>query len=118
MCDYLDTLPEWDDHDHIDALFRRITHDEQQLLWLRRWLLGMVAQVQGRLGKYGNSVCPLIISRQQGWGKSQFAKLIVPPTLQMFYTDAFNLAQEETCIRRMAIRVVEKRSSSSTLMSQ
>ena len=102
VCDYLDTLPEWDGHDHIDALFRRITHDEQQLLWLRRWLLGMVAQVQGRLGKYGNSVCPLIISRQQGWGKSQFAKLIVPPTLQMFYTDTFNLAQEETCIRRMA----------------
>ena len=102
VCDYLDTLPEWDGHDHIDALFRRITHDEQLLLWLRRWLLGMVAQVQGRLGKYGNSVCPLIISRQQGWGKSQFAKLIVPPTLQMFYTDTFNLAQEETCIRRMA----------------
>ena len=102
VCDYMDTLPEWDGHDHIGALFRRITHDEQQLLWLRRWLLGMVAQVQGRLGKYGNSVCPLIISRQQGWGKSQFAKLIVPPSLQMFYTDTFNLAQEETCLRRMA----------------
>ena len=102
VCSYLDTLPEWDGHDHIDALFRRITHDEQQLLWLRCWLLGMVAQVQGRLGSYGNSVCPLIISRQQGWGKSQFAKLIVPPTLQMFYTDTFNLAQEETCLRRMA----------------
>ncbi len=102
VCDYLDALPEWDGSDHIDALFRRITHDEQQLLWLRRWLLGMVAQVQGRLGGYGNSVCPLLISRQQGWGKSQFAKLIVPPTLQMFYTDTFNLAQEETCLRRMA----------------
>ena len=102
VCDYLTTLPQWDGHDHIDTLFRRITHDEQQLLWLRRWLLGMVAQVQGRLGSYGNSVCPLIISRQQGWGKSQFAKLIVPPTQQMFYTDTFNLAQEETCLRRMA----------------
>jgi predicted P-loop ATPase len=62
----------------------------------------MVAQVQGRLGRYGNSVCPLIISRQQGWGKSQFAKLIVPPELQMFFADTFNLAQEETCLRRMA----------------
>ena len=102
VCDYLDALPKWDGNDHIDALFRRITHDEQQLLWLRRWLLGMVAQVQGRLGGYGNSVCPLLISRQQGWGKSQFAKLIVPPSLQMFYTDTFNLAQEETCLRRMA----------------
>ena len=102
VCSYLDALPQWNGHDHIDALFRRITSDEQQLLWLRRWLLGMVAQVQGRLGRYGNSVCPLIISRKQGWGKSQFAKLIVPPELQMFYTDTFNLAQEETCLRRMA----------------
>ena len=102
ICCYLDALPQWDGRDHIDALFRRITRDEQQLLWLRRWMLGMVAQVQGRLGRYGNSVCPLIISRMQGWGKSQFAKLIVPPTLQMFYTDTFNLAQEETCLRRMA----------------
>ena len=102
ICCYLDALPQWDGRDHIDALFRRITCDEQQLLWLRRWMLGMVAQVQGRLGRYGNSVCPLIISRMQGWGKSQFAKLIVPLTLQMFYTDTFNLAQEETCLRRMA----------------
>ena len=102
VCSYLDALPQWDGRDHIDALFRRITSDEQQLLWLRRWLLGMVAQVQGRLGRYGNSVCPLIISRKQGWGKSQFAKLIVPPQLQMFYTDTFNLAQEDTCLRRMA----------------
>ena len=101
VCSYLDALPLWDGHDHIDALFRRITTDEQQLLWLRRWLLGMVAQVQGRLGTYGNSVCPLLISRRQGWGKSQFAKLLVPPELQMFYTDTFNLAQEETCLRRM-----------------
>ncbi len=102
VCDYLESLPQWDGHDHIGDLFRRITNDEQQLLWLRRWLLGMVAQVQGRLGQYGNSVCPLIISRRQGWGKSQFAKLIVPPELQMFFADTFNLAQEETCLRRMA----------------
>lgn len=102
VCSYLDALPQWDGHDHIGDLFRRITHDEQLLLWLRRWLLGMVAQVQGRLGRYGNCVCPLIISRQQGWGKSQFAKLIVPPELQMFFADTFNLAQEETCLRRMA----------------
>ena len=102
VCSYLDALPQWDGRDHIGDLFCRITHDEQLLLWLRRWLLGMVAQVQGRLGRYGNSVCPLIISRQQGWGKSQFAKLIVPPELQMFFADTFNLAQEETCLRRMA----------------
>jgi hypothetical protein len=34
VCSYLDALPQWDGHDHIGDLFRRITHDEQLLLWL------------------------------------------------------------------------------------
>jgi predicted P-loop ATPase len=61
----------------------------------------MVAQVMGRMGTYGNSVCPILISRQQGWGKSQFAKMLVPPQLRMFFSDTFNLAQEDACLRRM-----------------
>ena len=37
----------------------------------------------------------------QGWGKSQFAKLLIPPQLSVFFTDTFNLQQEEGCLRRM-----------------
>ena len=101
VCDYLEHLPQWDGGAHIDALFRRITDDEQLLGWLRKWFVAMVAQVMGRMGSYGNSVCPILISRQQGWGKSQFAKMLVPPQLRMFFSDTFNLAQEDTCLRRM-----------------
>ena len=101
VCDYLEHLPQWDGGAHIDALFRRITDDEQLLGWLRKWFVAMVAQVMGRMGSYGNSVCPILISRQQGWGKSQFAKMLVPPRLRMFFSDTFNLAQEDTCLRRM-----------------
>ena len=98
---YVETLPEWDGTPHIEALFRRVTDDEQLLAWLRKWFVGMVAQVLGRMGTYGNSVCPILISSVQGWGKSQFAKLLVPPQISGFFTDTFNLQQEDGCLRRM-----------------
>ena len=101
VCDYLEHLPQWDGEGHIEALFRRVTDDERLLLWLRKWFIAMVAQVMGRMGTYGNSVCPILISRQQGWGKSQFAKLLIPPQLCGFFTDTFNLQQEDGCLRRM-----------------
>ena len=98
---YVEALPEWDGTPHIEALFRRVTDDEQLLAWLRKWFVGMVAQVLGRMGTYGNSVCPILISSVQGWGKSQFAKLLVPPQISRFFTDTFNLQQEDGCLRRM-----------------
>ena len=98
---YLESLPEWDGTKHIETLFRRVTNDEQLLAWLRKWFIAMAAQVLGRMGTYGNSVCPILISHKQGWGKSQFAKMLIPPTLKTFYSDTFNLAQEEACLRRM-----------------
>lgn len=101
VCSYLESLPQWDGTGHIEALFHRVTDDEQLLGWLRRWFIGMVAQVMGRTGTYGNSLCPILISRQQGWGKSQFAKMLLPHELRMFYTDTFNLQQEDACLRRM-----------------
>ena len=42
---YVETLPEWDGTHHIENLFRRVTDDEQLLAWLRKWFIGMVAQV-------------------------------------------------------------------------
>ena len=98
---YLDSLPEWDGTGHIESLFRRVTDDEQLLVWLRKWFIAMVAQVTGRMGTYGNSACPILISSVQGWGKSQFAKLLIPPQLSVFFTDTFNLQQEDGCLRRM-----------------
>ena len=98
---YLTTLPEWDGVERIEALFRRVTDDEQLLRWLRKWFIAMVAQALNRMGAYGNSVCPILISSVQGWGKSQFAKLLVPPQLRGAFTDTFNLQQEDGCLRRM-----------------
>ena len=98
---YLTHLPQWDGEDHIDCLMRRVTSDEFALTLLRRWMVAVVAQALGRMGRYGNCLCPLLISERQGWGKSQFTKLLMPEELEAYYTDTFNLAQEEQCLRKM-----------------
>ena len=102
VTDYFACLPEWDGKDHIGNLMRRVTSDEFVLTLLRRWMVAVVAQALGRMGRYGNCLCPLLISERQGWGKSQFTKLLMPPELMVHYTDTFNLAQEEQCLRKMA----------------
>ena len=101
VVEYLTHLPEWDGKDHIGNLMRRVTGDEFALTLLRRWMVAVVAQALGRMGRYGNCLCPLLISERQGWGKSQFTKLLMPPELMVHYTDTFNLAQEEQCLRKM-----------------
>ena len=102
VVDYLTHLPEWDGEDYIGSLMRRVTSDEFALTLLRRWMVAVVAQALGRMGRYGNCLCPLLISERQGWGKSQFTKLLMPPELMVHYTDTFNLTQEEQCLRKMA----------------
>ncbi len=101
VVEYLTHLPEWDGKDHIGEVMRRVTSDEFVLTLLRRWMVAVVAQAMGRMGRYGNCLCPLLISERQGWGKSQFTKLLMPPELMVHYTDTFNLAQEEQCLRKM-----------------
>ena len=101
VVDYLTHLLEWDGHDYIGDLMRRVTSDEFTLQLLQRWMVAVVAQALGRMGSYGNCLCPLLISERQGWGKSQFTKLLLPPELMVHYTDTFNLTQEEQCLRKM-----------------
>ena len=99
---YFGTLPTWDGEDRIGPLMRRLTRDEVMVGYLRRWLLAFVAQAQGREeALYANSVAPILISEQQGWHKSTFCRLLLPPELRMFYTDNFNLTAESQCERRL-----------------
>ena len=99
---YFASLPTWDGKDRIGPLMRRLTQDEVMVGYLCRWLLAFVAQAQGREeALYANSVAPILISEQQGWHKSTFCRLLLPPELRMFYTDNFNLTAESQCERRL-----------------
>ena len=64
VVDYLTHLPEWDGEDHIGSLMRRVTSDEFALTLLRCWMVAVVAQALGRMGRYGNCLCPLLISER------------------------------------------------------
>ena len=99
---YLDALPVWDGTDRIDALFVLFTDDDFELSVLHRAFVATVAQMSGRGLHYGNELCPVLVSRQQGWGKSKFLRHLLPPELDAFFTDTFPLSREEECLRRMA----------------
>ena len=81
---------------------QRLTDDDTLVDYLCRWMLALVAQAQGREeALYANSVAPILISEQQGWHKSTFCRMLLPPELRMFYTDSFDLAAESQCELRL-----------------
>ncbi len=91
---YLKALPRWDGKDRIRPLAARIPCDNprwQELFY--RWFLSMVAHWQGRDGKHGNSVSPLLVGGQ-GCGKSTFCLNLLPPELKIYYTDSIDFSKK------------------------
>jgi hypothetical protein len=77
----------WDGKDHIGRLAATVpTNNPHWPQWFRTWMLAMVAQWRGLNRRYGNSVVPLLISRQ-GYNKSTFCRSLIPDELQWGYTD-------------------------------
>ena len=93
----------WDGNDHIRALARTVpTANPHWADWFYIWYLGMVDQWRGinhRL--YGNSVAPLLISKQ-GFNKSTFCRRLIPQELQWGYTDNLVLSEKRQVYQAMA----------------
>ena len=102
IAEWLGQLPAWDGQNRIDVFFHRITADEWELEVLHRAFLATVAQMGGLSGRYGNELCPVLISPVQGWGKSKSVRRLLPPELDAYFTDTFKLSNEDDCLRRMA----------------
>ena len=92
---WLDKLPKWDEHDHIKDLAARVpTSQPHWEMYLRMWLVGMVAQWRESDKQLtGNALTPLLIGRQ-GCGKTRFCKIILPPELRDYYNDKLNFKNE------------------------
>ena len=92
---WLKDLPEWDGHDYIADLARRVPTDQPHWeKYLRYWLVGMVAQWRESDKQLtGNALTPLLIGRQ-GCGKTRFCKIILPPELRDYYNDKLNFKNE------------------------
>ena len=93
----------WDGKDHIRALARTVpTNNPHWADWFYTWFLGMVDQWRGYSHRqYGNSVAPLLISKQ-GYNKSTFCRRLLPPDLQWGYSDNLILSEKRQVYQAMA----------------
>ena len=93
----------WDGKDHIRALARTVpTANPHWADWFYTWFLGMVDQWRGYSHRqYGNSVAPLLISKQ-GYNKSTFCRRLLPPELQWGDSDNLILSEKRQVYQAMA----------------
>jgi len=86
--DYLHHVGAWDGHDHIGRLAALVPCSLPEWPQLfRRWFLSMVAHWLQYDRLHGNNTAPVLIG-PQGYRKSTFCRLILPPDLSDYYTDS------------------------------
>ena len=91
----------WDGKNHIEALADCVPNDNTRWAeWFHTWFLVMVAQWMGLDTSHGNSVAPLLISRQ-GYRKSTFCKRLLPEALQWGYNDNLIISEKQNTLRAM-----------------
>lgn len=92
----------WDGKDYIRALARTVPTDNPYWEdWFYTWFLAMVNQWRSYSHrKYGNSVAPLLISKQ-GYNKSTFCRSLVPTELQWGYNDNLVLSEKRQVLQAM-----------------
>ena len=100
-------MGKWDGKDHIRALARTVpTENPHWEDWFYTWFLAMVDQWRSYSHrKYGNSVAPLLISKQ-GYNKSTFCRSLVPPELQWGYNDNLVLSEKRQVLQAMCQALV------------
>ena len=100
-------MGKWDGKDHIRALARTVPTDNPHWEdWFYTWFLAMVDQWRSYSHrKYGNSVAPLLISKQ-GYNKSTFCRSLVPPELQWGYNDNLVLSEKRQVLQAMCQSLV------------
>ncbi len=99
---YFADLPAWDGCDRLTDLAARVSTDEKWIRHFHRWMLGLAAQWAGfGDGMHAHSVAPLLVSDQQGMGKSTFCRALMPTELTAYYTDSVNLNQQDKLERHL-----------------
>ena len=89
---YLTELPIWDGIDRVTPFLQRVSIDELWLKGARYWMRAMTAQWLGMTREHANVLVPVLVSSQQGLGKSTFCRQILPESLRAYYLDNLNLA--------------------------
>lgn len=88
--EYLYQTGRWDGKDRIRALADLVPCDNphwRELFY--RWFLNMVAHWRGLDKLHANSTSPLLVG-EQGYRKSTFCRILLPPELRFGYTDSLD----------------------------
>ena len=97
--EYLYEVGEWDGRDRIRELADRVVcnHPHWRDLFYR-WFLSMVAHWLGRDKQHGNATTPILIG-PQGYRKSTFCRILLPPELRFGYTDSLDFSSKRDAER-------------------
>ena len=99
---YFQRLPAWDGRDRLHDLAARVSDSPLWVQAFHRWMLGLAAQWAGLSdGLHAHSTAPLLVSDEQGLGKSTFCRALLPPELQAYYTDNVDLARPDKVERQL-----------------
>ena len=97
--EYLYELGEWDGRDRIRELADRVACNYPHWRDLfYRWFLSMVAHWMGRDKQHGNATTPVLIG-PQGYRKSTFCRILLPPELRFGYTDSLDFSSKRDAER-------------------
>ena len=97
--EYLYDLGEWDGVDRIDELAAMVPTDNPHWTRLfRRWFLSMVAHWMDVDHEHGNNTAPILIGKQ-GYRKSTFCRILLPPELRVFFTDSIDFRTKQEAER-------------------
>lgn len=93
----------WDGKDHIRGLAHTVPNDNPHWDdWFYTWFLAMVQQWRGLYHPtYGNSMVPLLISKQ-GYNKSTFCRRLIPDSLSWGYNDNLILTEKRQVLQGMS----------------
>lgn len=100
--EYLYGVGEWDGRDRIRELADRVVcrHPHWRDLFYR-WFLSMVAHWLGRDKQHGNATTPVLIG-PQGYRKSTFCRILLPPELRFGYTDSLDFSSKKEAERYLS----------------
>ena len=89
---YMNELPKWDGTDRVTPLLSRVSNDSLWIRGGRYWLRALTAQWIGLDRTHANTLVPVLVSSEQGLGKSTFCRSILPDSLRAYYLDNLNLS--------------------------
>ena len=93
---------QWDGKtDYIADFARRISTSDYCQRMVRIWLRAVVTQWLGADKQHANAVMLLLISPQQGLGKSTLFTSMLPPEIADYYTDDFKINAKGNAYRKM-----------------